>query len=63
TMISKGTAFNPPTVSGKVVSWATEGGFLSVAPADNMSKILFRLKAGSAINAPATSKGNLLFVA
>jgi len=33
TMISKGTAFNPPTVSGKVVSWATEGGFLSVAPA------------------------------
>lgn len=63
TMISKGTAFNPPTVSGKVVSWATEGGFLSVAPADNMSKILFRLKAGSAINAPATSKGNLMFVA
>lgn len=63
TMISKGTAFNAPTVSGNVVSWATEGGFLSVAPADNMNKILFRLKAGSAINAPATSKGNLMFVA
>jgi len=63
TMISKGTAFNAPTVSGKVVSWATEGGFLSVAPVDDMNKILFRVKAGSAINAPATSKGNLMFVA
>jgi outer membrane protein assembly factor BamB len=63
TMISKGASFNPPTVAGTVVAWGTDKGVLSVAPVDNMNRIMYRLKADSAIDAPATSKGNLMFVA
>jgi outer membrane protein assembly factor BamB len=63
TMMSKGASFNPPTVAGTVVAWGTDKGVLSVAPVDNMNRVLYRLKADSAIDAPATSKGNLMFVA
>jgi outer membrane protein assembly factor BamB len=63
TMMSKGASFNPPTVAGTVVAWGTDKGVLSVAPVDNMNRVMFRLKADSAIDAPATSKGNLMFVA
>jgi outer membrane protein assembly factor BamB len=63
TMMSKGASFNPPTIAGTVVAWGTDKGVLSVAPVDNMNRVMYRLKADSAIDAPATSKGNLLFVA
>lgn len=63
TMMSKGASFNPPTVAGSVVAWGTDKGVLSVAPVDNMNRVMYRLKADSAIDAPATSKGSLIFVA
>lgn len=63
TMISKGASFNPPTVSGGVVAWGTDKGVLSVAPVNDMNRIIYRLKVNSAIDSPATGKGNLMFVA
>lgn len=63
TMISTGAAFTAPTLNNGFVSWATDKGFLSVAPDGDMNRILYRLRGDSSFVAPATAKGGTLFAA
>jgi len=59
---SIGRIFYSPTVTGKVVSWPTDRGFLYVAQADQ-PRVLFRVETNNEIVAPAAEWESYLFVA